>query len=250
MSQTVRTQHTSTFGQPESLGHACARCSLKSGLGEGSGDDTFNAPGEPGSQAGCVEGAVPSTCAFRRRGVGRLGPGASGNPAARRARSLPGGPLLPLGRAGGKARRAEGERLHRRRGSRRNIPRPGTAPGAAAPLHWPPGPPDGAGRAAPGGRGPPGARQSRRRSGAHPFLPAPGWPAASWTGNPTRPAGPCGRRGPPPRDPEPGLGREPRLPAFAIDLFSPAHLLRPTSLLWGTTRQSLKLAVSGFPRRH
>lgn len=163
VSQTVRTQRPSTCGQPESLGHACARCSLKSGLGEAE-TTLFNAP-RGARVAGWVRGGG-STVHLR---VPAAGSGAAGSREApgtpRRGRTPSRFREVPLtsgtggregeaggGRAASRAARKPAEHPASRDCARGRRAAPAAPPGTA---------PDGAGRAAPGGRGPPGARQSR-----------------------------------------------------------------------------------------
>lgn len=183
-----------------------------------------------------------------RQSPGTLrGPRGGGAPQVASGRSL-----LPLGRAGGTARRAEGERLQggeaaggasRVPGLRPGPPRRSRSPARDRPRRRG----EGGNRRAGTSRSPPGPPRPLRA--AHPFLPAPGWPAAGQeTRQETRGRpGPAGRRrGPLPRAPEPGL-RASRLVSGHLrsSLFSPAPLLRPLVIIfWGTTRQSLKLAVS------
>lgn len=256
VSQTVRTQRPSICRQPESLGHACARCSVKSGLGEAE-TTLFSAP-RGARVAGWVRGGG-STVHLR---VPAAGSGAAGSRSLREPRGegapqvASGRSPLPLGRAGGKARRAEGERLHGRRGSRRSIPRPGTAPGAAAPLPQPrPGPPP----TARGGRHPAGGDL---REPARAAPPAPGrasFPARArlargWTGNPAgnaRPAGACGEeaRTPTPRPGAGFKGEPPRLPAFAIQSLLPRPPLPPAChYLLGDHQAVIEVGCKlGFP---
>lgn len=252
VSQTVRTQRPSICGQPESLGHACARCSVKSGLGEAE-TTLFSAP-RGARVAGWVRGGG-STVHLR---VPAAGSGAAGSRSLREPRGE-GAPQVASGRSpylwDGRAGRRGGRRASDFTGGE-------AAGGASRVPGLRPGPPRRSrspARDRPRRRGEGGTRRAgtsgsppeppRPLRAAHPFLPAPGWPAA---GRETRQEtrgrpGPAGRRrGPPPRDPEPGLRASRRVsPHLRSSLFSPAPLFRPPVIIfWGTTRQSLKLAVS------
>lgn len=193
-----------------------------------------------------MEGAVPSTCAFRRRGVGQQGarslrePRSEGAPQVATGRSrLPLG--WPAGRRGG--RRASDFTGGEVAGGASRVP--GLCPGQPRRSRSP-------ARDRPRRRGEGGTRRAgtsgsppeppRPLWAAHPFLPAPGWPAAGQeTLQETRgQPGPAGRsRGPLPRYPEPGF-RASRLvsPHLRPSLFSSDPSTAPLSLSSGGSRGS------------
>lgn len=223
---------TPVYLRPQSLGHTCAQEAPGSRLSPGFRDaeTLFNA--RPGSWSPRERDAPPSTCAFRWRG-GRGGrvPGPPGTPRQGSPRVASGRLLLPLKRASAAAR--GGGRVARRTARlRAQHPAfrdctPAAERGSRSPARVRPR------RRGKGGTRRAGALASPREPprpvwAAHPFLPAPGWPAADQeTRQETRGRpGPAGRECGPPsthiQGRPAGAGFKGELPTFPIQsLLSP-----------------------------